>query len=107
MHKRGIEPFVTIWHWTLPLWLSEAGGVSHPEFPELFAEYAGKLAEEFAGDVKFFITVNEPEIYSLNSYLRGIWPPEKKGIFSYIRSMKSLIKSHKLAYEEIKKRIPD
>ncbi len=107
LRERDIEPFVTIWHWTLPLWLSEMGGVSHPEFPELFAKYTAKLADEFSGHVKFFITINEPEIYSLNSYLRGIWPPEKKGLLSYKRAMKSLIKSHILAYDEIKKRIPD
>ncbi len=107
LRERNIEPFVTVWHWTLPLWLAEIGGVSHPEFPELFAKYTAKLAEEFSGHVKFFITINEPEIYSLNSYLRGIWPPEKMGIFSYKRAMNSLIKSHLLAYDEIKKRIPD
>jgi len=107
LRERKIEPFVTIWHWTLPLWLSEMGGISHPEFPELFAKFAAKIAKEFSGKVKFFITINEPEIYSLNGYFRGIWPPCKKGIFSYIFAMKSLIKSHNLAYDEIKKTIPD
>jgi beta-glucosidase len=106
LRERNIEPFLTIWHWTLPLWLEELGGVSCPEFPELFARYASKLAEEFSMNVKFFITINEPEIYSLNSYLRGIWPPEKKGIRSYRLAMNSLVESHKLAYDEIKKRIP-
>jgi len=106
LRERNIEPFVTIWHWTLPLWLEEIGGVSSSEFPELFAKYTAKLAEEFSGSVKYFITINEPEIYSVNSYLRGIWPPQKKGLLSYIRVMKSLVKSHMLAYDEIKKRIP-
>ncbi|HNX22573.1 MAG TPA: family 1 glycosylhydrolase [Spirochaetota bacterium] len=107
LRERNIEPFVTVWHWTLPLWLSETGGVLNREFPELFAKFASKLAEEFSGHVKFFITVNEPEIYSLNSYLRGIWPPQKKGFFGYITVMESLVKSHILAYDEIKKRIPE
>lgn len=105
LRERNIEPFVTVWHWTLPLWLSEMGGVSSPEFPELFAKYTAKLAEEFSGHVNFFITINEPEIYSLNSYMRGIWPPQRRGIFSYVRAMRSLVKAHKLAYDEIKKRI--
>ena len=107
LRERNIEPFVTLWHWTLPLWLSEAGGVSNPEFPELFGKYAAKLAEEFSGQVKFFITINEPEIYSLNSYLRGIWPPQRKWILSYLTCMGSLVESHNNAYDEIKRRIPD
>jgi beta-glucosidase len=107
MRERDIEPFVTVWHWTLPLWLSDIGGVTHPDFPELFARFAAKLAEEFSGKVKYFITINEPEIYSLNSYLVGVWPPQKKGLISYKSSINSLIRSHILAYDEIKKRIPD
>jgi len=107
MRERGIEPFVTIWHWTLPLWLSGIGGVTHRDFPELFSRFAAKLAEEFSGQVKYFITINEPEIYSLNGYLKGVWPPQKKGFRWYKKSINSLISSHILAYDEIKKRIPD
>ena len=106
MRKSGLEPFVTIWHWTLPLWLSNSGGVLHPEFPELFGRYAAKLAKEFSGLVKFFIPINEPEIYSLNSYMRGIWPPQKKGVVQYLRAMNSLIKSHRLAFKQIKNFLP-
>jgi beta-glucosidase len=106
LRKRSIEPFITVWHWTLPLWLSEKGGVMHPDFPELFARYAARLAQEFSGNIKFFILINEPEIYNLNSYLRGIWPPQKKSLMQYLRVMKILIKSHKLAFKEIKKIIP-
>ena len=107
MRKHGIEPFVTIWHWTLPLWLSDNCGVLNPDFPKLFARYAAKLAREFSGIVRFFMPVNEPEIYSLNSYLRGIWPPQEKGIIKYLRSMNNLIKAHRLAFKEIKKISPE
>jgi len=107
MRERGIEPFVTVWHWTLPLWLSEIGGVTNSEFPELFAKFAARLAQEFSGNVKYFITINEPEIYSFNGYFKGVWPPQKKGPGWYKRSLNSLIRSHILAYDEIKKRIPD
>lgn len=42
---KGIEPFVTLWHWTLPLWLADRGGFSSPEFPKFFARYSRKVAE--------------------------------------------------------------
>ncbi len=106
MLKHGIKPFVTVWHWSLPLWLSRKGGAESRDFPELFAEYATRLAREFSGRVRYFIPVNEPEIYSLNSYLRGIWPPESKSVFRYYRVMKSLVKAHNMACKRIKEIIP-
>ncbi len=107
MRSRGIEPFVTIWHWTLPLWLAGKGGVFSPDFPELFARYASRLAQEFSGRVRFYIPINEPEIYSLNSCLRGLWPPQKKGLTHFLGAMKTLIKSHRMVFSAIKKVIPD
>lgn len=102
MLRRGIEPFMTIWHWSLPLWLSRSGGAARRDFPELFAEYTGMLAAEFSGRVKYFIPINEPEIYCLNSYLRGIWPPEGKSFLKYMSVMKSLVKAHKMACRKIR-----
>lgn len=102
LRKRKMEPFVTIWHWTLPLWLSGSGGIMNKNFPGLFARYSQKLAESFGSDVRYYIIINEPEIYALNSYMLGIWPPQKKGVVSYIRAIRSLIKSHKLACAAIK-----
>ena len=50
--KRGMEPFVTIWHFALPLWLAEKGGIMSRDFTELFARYSSKIAESFSGRVK-------------------------------------------------------
>ncbi len=102
LHKKNIEPFVTIWHWTLPLWLSSTGGVMNEKFIFYFARYAAKLAESFGDKVKFYITINEPEIYSLNSYMLGKWPPMKKGILPYYQTISVLIKAHQAAYRNIK-----
>lgn len=103
LKNRGIEPFVTLWHWSLPLWLRDKGGVSSREFSKYFALYAEKIAQELGADVKFWITINEPEIYSTNSYLKGIWPPQKKNLICYLRVFKNLIKAHKKSYAVIKK----
>jgi len=60
-----------------------------------------KIIPEFKR-VKFWITLNEPEIYSMNSFLRGLWPPKKKNIFIYLKVRKNLIRAHKEAYKIIK-----
>ena len=47
--------------------------------------------------------MNEPEVYALHSYLKGVWPPQKKSLLAYLRVMDKLAKSHICAYSAIKK----
>jgi beta-glucosidase len=105
LRERGIEPFVTIWHWTLPLWLTQKGGLQTKEFPEYFARYAEKLAKSLP-DVRFWITLNEPEVVTWNGYGRGIWPPNKTGKLLPFRMMRVLARAHRLAYHRMKAIIP-
>jgi len=106
LRERGIEPFVTIWHWPLPLWLARQGGLKSKKLPAYFSRYAERLATSL-GEVKYWITLNEPEIYSLNCFLRGVWPPQTKNLFTYLLVIKNLMKAHKEIYKTIKKINPD
>ncbi|HRY31067.1 MAG TPA: family 1 glycosylhydrolase [Candidatus Paceibacterota bacterium] len=107
LRSRKIEPFMTIWHWTLPNWLAERGGILARDFPEKFRLYAEKVSRALGRDVKFWITLNEPTILASHAYLYGFWPPQKKSLFLYFRAIKSLIKAHKLAYEAIRRNLVD
>ena len=53
LRRRGIEPFVTLWHFWLPVWVAESGGALSPEFPDRFARYADRMAKEFGDSVTF------------------------------------------------------
>jgi len=106
LKKRGIEPFVTLWHWTHPLWLEKKGGVFSNKFPYYFSRYAEQMVSFLGDDVKFWITINESESFATMSYLLGIWPPFKKNVFTFFSVMNSLIKSHINTYEIIKKKNP-
>lgn len=103
LRERGIEPFVTLWHWPVPLWLRDKGGARSAEFAFYFSRYAEKIVGELKDEVKFWITLNEPDIYSLNSYLKGVWPTQKKNPIVYLRVIGNLIKAHRKAYKIIKK----
>ena len=94
---------MTLWHWPLPLWLRDKGAGKIQKPPAYFRRYAEKIVSEFKGDVKFWITLNEPEIYASISYLKGVWPPQKKNPLSYLAVMGNLIRAHRGAYEIIKK----
>lgn len=102
-----IEPFITLWHWTIPIWLRNKGGWQSNKISDYFVRYSKKLVEAFGKDVQFYITLNEPEIYASNSYFLGIWPPQKKNILTYLRVFHNLIKAHRKAYKAIKKVNPE
>lgn len=106
LRERNIEPFVTLWHWTLPLWLAEEGGILSPKFPELFARYAEKVVATLGDEVTFWITLNEPDVVSSHAYLKGAWPPQKKSLSLGFRAWHVLADAHKKAYRVIKKTLP-
>jgi beta-glucosidase len=106
LKKRGIEPFVTVWHWTNPVWLEEAGGCENRRFPALFERYVGYLADSLGDLVKFWITLNEPDVVASHSFLKGVWPHQKKSIMTYITVMNRLAKTHRLAYAAMKNKFP-
>lgn len=59
--KNGITPYVTLFHWDLPMYLYEKGGFMNRAFADAFAEYAKVVAERFSDRVKYFMTFNEPQ----------------------------------------------
>lgn len=127
LRARDIEPFVTLWHFTLPLWFSESGGFERKDSPEIFAKYCAFVVKELGSDCSHFSTMNEPNVFGSNGWLRGSWPPfkrfaltdliaitnsgrtheskAKKGlrpVFLYRRVMKNLAHAHNAAYDAIK-----
>jgi beta-glucosidase len=105
--EMGLEPFVTLNHWTLPLWLSEEGGFASSMFPHYFEELTKRIVSQLGNEVTFWITLNEPDVVSSHAYLKGVWPPQKKSFVTYYMVLRNLIRAHKKAYRIIKERFPE
>jgi beta-glucosidase len=101
LKQRNIEPFVTLYHWTLPVWFAEKGGWLNKDAPKYFERFVGKIVLEYKDMVRFWITLNEPNVYVSHCYLRGNWPPFTKNIHKSKKTSQQLIEAHKLAYEKI------
>ena len=57
--ENGVEPVVTLHHFTSPKWLIEKGGWESPDIVTYFARYAKKIAEEFGDILTYVCTINE------------------------------------------------
>jgi beta-glucosidase len=102
LQKRGITPFVTLWHWTLPLWLADQGGLTNNDFPYHFERYTQKVVNRLGKYVRFWITLNEPDVVASHSYLIGHWPPQKKNPLAYLKAERMLVQAHKQSYQMLK-----
>lgn len=107
LKKRNIEPFLNIWHWTLPVWFAEKGGFAVRANLKYFDRLIEKVAIELLDNVKFVITLNEPNVYMGMSYESGIWPPEEHSKVKALWVYNNLKIAHKRAYKIIKKQKPN
>jgi beta-glucosidase len=102
LRARGIEPLVTLHHFTNPIWLEEHGAFAHDKAVSLFARYARRCVEALGDLCDFWCTVNEPNIYALVGYLVGTFPPGRKGdAVAMVRVQANLLRAHAAAYQAI------
>src|SRR3989344_3256065 len=112
LRKRGIEPILNIWHWTHPVWFEQKGGFKRRLNLVYFEAFVEKISNEYGKDLKYIITLNEPNIYAAFGYVvedvssHHRWPPEEKNVVSFARVYWNLIKAHKKAYRILKKKHP-
>ncbi|KDP26926.1 hypothetical protein JCGZ_18084 [Jatropha curcas] len=74
--EKGIKPYITLYHWDLPLHLEESiGGWLNKEIVKYFGIYAETCFASFGDRVKNWITINEPLQTAVNGYDCGIFAP--------------------------------
>lgn len=105
--ERGMEPLVTLHHFTHPWWLGEDLWL-RAEAPERFAAWADVAATALASRVRHWVTVNEVNIYGLQTFLTGDFPPGRYGASRALATaLDHLLAGHVLAYERVHAARPD
>lgn len=105
--KRGMEPFVTLFHWTTPVWVSEQNDWHSRQTTHDFLSFVEYVVTSLKDDVKFWTVYNEPEIFTEMSYFEGYWPPGDKNFLSALGVYHRLIRTHKKCYKLIKSIAPN
>jgi beta-glucosidase len=133
LKERGLRPYTTLWHFTLPLWFSESGGFERKDSPLIFARYARYVAEQLGDDLRGITTMNEPNVFASLGWIKGLWPPFKRfslierfrkvtvsgdlqnarpktsplTLFTYLKVCRHLAMAHNTAHDAIKTVRPD
>lgn len=123
MKAMGIEPLVTLHHFSNPVWVADprdiectAGprdtnlcGLGSPGGAQIVAEmaqHAGLVAERFGDLVDEWGTLNEPMIYLFAGYGLGQFPPGKVTINNlardFVPAVRDYIAAHAAMYKAIK-----
>lgn len=106
LKHRGIEPVVTLLHFTLPVWFAEKGGFEHRGNTRYFVRFVEKIMTELGKSVRYIVTINEPEVYSFMSYQMHEWPPQQSSWFKTWRTIRNQLAAHKQAYKVLKRLNP-
>ncbi|XP_069695510.1 myrosinase 1-like [Periplaneta americana] len=95
----GIQPLATIYHWDLPQPLQDLGGWPNPIIADYYEDYARVLFTNFGDRIKYWITFNEPSVFT-NGYedASGHAPSIGAAGFGRYLASHTLIKSHARAY---------
>jgi len=93
--RHGIEPMLTFYHFTQPLWFKNLGGFERDGNIQYFIEYCEKVFRFLCHDVKIWCSINEPAVESFMGYILGLFPPHHRLQFHRAATvLANLLKAH-------------
>ncbi len=108
VRRAGIEPFVTLFHFTLPRWVAAKGGWARWDgIVPAFENFAGRVAAALQSRVRLWVTHNEPMVYLFMAHLAKVWPATDTGLMAHTRAGRQMLSAHLGAARAIKIRIPE
>ena len=110
LKQHHIKIMLTLSHHSVPKWVQLNRGWQNPKTGEDFLRFSKRMIQEFHQDVDWWITFNEPQVFSILAYQQGIWPPGEKNSLSslldlpfyegvVIKSLQTMIKAHQEIYD--------
>jgi beta-glucosidase len=109
IRQHGMEPIVTLEHFTLPGWLADEGGLLSPNFVRAFTEYAVYVVKPLSAGtdgVHYWLTLNEPELMAFLGYDVGAWPPALPNSAYGAEALYALADAHVSAVQMLRPLVP-
>jgi len=80
----GLTPYVTIYHWDLPLELEKNGGWTSHQMLKWFTRFVQVCIEAYGDKVKNWLILNEPMGFTSLGYMLGKHAPGKTGLNNFL-----------------------
>jgi len=81
---RGIQPWITLYHWDLPHALELRGGWLNRDIVAWYLEYAEHVLNRLSDRVSRWMVLNEPLTFTGAGYFLGIHAPGKRGLNNFL-----------------------
>ena len=107
IRENGMEPFVTLHHFTTPLWLARTGGWLNPDAIERFEKFTKVMVDALGDIVTFWMPINEPVVYTFLSFMDGSYAPGMKKPLAGFNVLTHMLVAHGRSYRIIKEKYPD
>jgi beta-glucosidase len=102
LRELGIEPVVTLFHFTLPVWFAARGGFEKRSNVKYFIRFVEKIMNELGANIRIIVTINDPIGYARESYYDHHWPPALvRKRYKFWRVVNNLAYAHKKAAKMI------
>lgn len=101
LRDRGLEPLVTLHHFSDPAWFDRLGGWLSARSPGLFRRFVAQVVDELGDLAHLWVTINEPLVFVRGGFLDGSWPPGHRSLARAIRAARHLLMAHGLAAQVI------
>jgi beta-glucosidase len=98
----GLEPIVTLFHYTHPRWFHEQTPWTSTASVDRFAQFARRVAQELGDRVRLYIPLNEPLVFALAGYFDAQIPPGIGNGRALVRVVDHLLAAHCAAAAEIR-----
>jgi beta-glucosidase/6-phospho-beta-glucosidase/beta-galactosidase len=105
----GLEPIVTLQHFTHPAWLGPDAWLESRTV-DLFGEYVKTTVERInarlvdghrVAPIRYYVTLNEPNVLVQNTYLAPGFPGKRRGIQAGIEALDRMLAAHIRGYNAI------
>jgi beta-glucosidase len=104
--RLDLEPAVTLFHYTHPLWFHRETPWTSPLSVEAFARFARETARALGPAARLWTVLNEPLVFLLGGFLDGRIPPGLGDARSAGRALDNLLAAHAAAAAAIREEIP-
>lgn len=74
IRSKNIKVMLTLFHHSLPMWAKDHGGFTNSYISDLFIDFAKQIYDSLGPKVDYWITINEPSVYSTLTHVIGLWP---------------------------------